>query len=333
VRFLWRALCLAAAGLVLAAGPAGADPAEPGDYSSEVTAIDPDVGGFSIDVSGGDAFLEVSVEDGHEVIVLGYDDEPYLRFAEDGTVERNRNSPATYLNDDRFAEVTVPDDLGNEPDWEEVADGGSYAWHDHRVHLMAAEPPPDVGRGDTFPWSGVVPLEVDGTPVEVTGEITFEDDVVPPLWFGLAALVALAVGGAGGRLGRRGLAATLTGVALLAAVVAWAPYADAPAGAGASVVPVVLAVLSVVAGVTALAVGERPAAVATLAGAVLIGTWAVFRLGVLTNPVLPTPLPYAFDRGVTALAIGTGVGTVVALFRSGVLEEALVSGSPLASER
>ncbi len=56
-------------------------------------------------VVGGDSFLEVSVDEGHEVLVPGYQGEPYLRFRADGTVERNRNSPATYLNDSRQGDV------------------------------------------------------------------------------------------------------------------------------------------------------------------------------------------------------------------------------------
>ena len=57
---------------------------------------------------GGDGFLEMAVEPGHEVVVEGYDGEPYLRFRADGTVQENQNSPATYLNRNRYAGAEVP---------------------------------------------------------------------------------------------------------------------------------------------------------------------------------------------------------------------------------
>ena len=57
---------------------------------------------------GGDGFLDMPVEPGHEVVVEGYDGEPYLRFRADGTVQENQNSPATYLNRNRYAGAEVP---------------------------------------------------------------------------------------------------------------------------------------------------------------------------------------------------------------------------------
>ncbi len=59
---------------------------------------------------------------GEEVVILGYDGEPYLRFTADG-VFRNTRSPATYLNEDRFANVTVPASADPEapPEWERVS--------------------------------------------------------------------------------------------------------------------------------------------------------------------------------------------------------------------
>ena len=39
----------------------------------------------------------------------GYDGEPYLRFRADGTVQENQNSPATYLNRNRYAGAEVPE--------------------------------------------------------------------------------------------------------------------------------------------------------------------------------------------------------------------------------
>lgn len=324
---LRRTLALALLILVVAAGPATADAAEPGDYRSEVTSVEPDPGGFTIETAGGDAFLALRVDEGTEVLVLGYEGEPYLRFGADGVVERNRNSPATYINDERFgAGDLVPADLAGqdvttlEPDWEQVATGGTYAWHDHRTHLMTPDPP--VARGESFPWSTPVVLEVDGERIEVQGEITYEDDVAGVVWLGVAVLAAAAVIVAGARIGDRGLAATLSVVALAAVVVAWIGYADQPPDTGASIVPVVVALIAL--GLAVVSLSGRLVAVTLLAGGVFLATWGVFRVDVLTDPVLPTTVPFAVDRLVTALAIGVGAGAVVGALRSGALAGALV---------
>ncbi len=94
--------------VVAAAAPAAADAAGPSDFRSEVTGIVPAVEGVEAEIRGGDSFLELTVDEGHTVIVEGYTGEPYLRFQPDGTVERNRLSTATYLNDDRKGEVEHP---------------------------------------------------------------------------------------------------------------------------------------------------------------------------------------------------------------------------------
>ena len=262
------------------------------------------------------------------MVVLGYEGEPYLRFSADGTVEQNLNSPATYINDDRYgANDLAPERLQGvdvttlEPDWEEVATDGSFAWHDHRTHEMRPDSP--VARGESYPWSAPVLLEVDGTTVEVNGEITFEDDVSPLPWFVLALLVGVAMVLLADRLPAVGPPIEVAAVALLATGVAWVGYSDQPAAAGASIVPAVVGLIALVLGVVAIAV-ERLRTVCLLAGGVFLTTWAVFRLGVLSNPVLPTTVPFAFERLVTALALGVGVGAVVVAFRSGALTKALL---------
>ena len=331
-----RAVSLAVVGLVLGAGPAAADAAKPGDYSSEVTAIEPDPGGFTIETTGGDAFLSLSVDEGTEVIVEGYQGEPYLRFNADGTVERNLNSQATYINDARFGGGDlIPDRLVGdaaadlEPDWEQIATNGAYAWHDHRTHLMTPDPP--VDRGESFAWLGPVLLEVDGQPVTVTGEITYHEAVSPLLWFALALLALVGLGVFGNRLPDRVPAVLVAVVGVLAAGVAWVGYTSLPSGAGASIVPVVVAVVAVVLALVAAAV-ERLRMVGLLAAGVFLATWGVFRLAVLSNPVLPTDVPFAFERLVTALALGVGVGAVVTAFRSGALTGALMPLTDLAEE-
>ena len=323
-----RVAALAVVGLVLGAGPAAADAAKPGDFSSEVTSVEPDPGGFTVETAGGDSFLALTVDEGTEVVVLGYEGEPYLRFSADGTVEQNLNSPATYINDDRYgANDLAPERLQGvdvttlEPEWEEVATDGSFAWHDHRTHEMRPDSP--VARGESYPWSAPVVLEVGGTQVEVNGEITFVADVSPLLWFALALVVGVALILLAGRLPEVVPPALVAVVAAAATAVAWIGYSRLPSAAGPSIVPAVVGLIALVLGVLAVVV-ERLRTVGLLAGGVFLATWAVFRLGVLSNPVLPTTVPFGLERLVTALALGVGVGAVVVAFRSGALTRALL---------
>ncbi|OWY59557.1 hypothetical protein B7486_73940, partial [cyanobacterium TDX16] len=145
IRRVALALVLVSVGFVLVAGPAGADPAEPGEYRSQVTGMDPEVDGVSLQVAGGDSFLELQVDPGVEVDVPGYEGEPYLRVLADGTVEENELSPSAFQNRDRYGtEIPAQADAEAEPRWVEVASGGEYAWHDHRIHWMSPDAPPRV---------------------------------------------------------------------------------------------------------------------------------------------------------------------------------------------
>ena len=120
-----------------------------------------------------------------EVVVPGYSDEPYLRIGPDG-VWRNANSPATYINLDRYGRTTLPDraDSDAEPAWEQVSTEPHYVWHDHRTHWMSENLlPPEVvadpSRAHTvFEWT--VPLLHGDTEVAVTGELTWSPP--PPAW-------------------------------------------------------------------------------------------------------------------------------------------------------
>jgi hypothetical protein len=149
-------------------------------YRSTVVRVTPSISGLDVRVVDGDDQLELTNTGGREVIVEGYEEEPYLRFTREGVFE-NQRSPAAYLNDDRFANVTVPDsaDPKAEPEWKAVAAGVSYAWHDHRVHWMSPALPPKVEAAKDvehhiFDWE--VPGTVDGEPLAIDGSL----DYVPP---------------------------------------------------------------------------------------------------------------------------------------------------------
>ena len=323
-----RLLRIVAVGLglvVIGAAPAGADAAGPSDFRSEVTSTTPDVDGVEAEIAGGDSFLVLTVDEGHTVVVEGYQGEPYLRFQPDGTVERNRLSTATYLNDDRLGQVPIPPaaqeaTADTPPDWEEVASGGTYAWHDHRTHWMS-DASPSVARGERVegaydPW--IVPLVVDGAPVEVRGTLTYAS-TVSPLPFVAVAVLAAALVVLWLRGGLRLPAVALTAVAALAVVVGRADYQSTPDDGGNALLWI-LAAVALVGAVGAVVLASRSAGVvlALLSVASLFG-WALFRIQVFAKPVLPTDLPPALDRASVALAIGVSAAVAYLAVTSGAL--------------
>jgi hypothetical protein len=207
-----RRACAAALALAALALPATALAHEGNpNYRSEVTGSTPAINARVLNF---DDQLQIAVEPGHEAIVLGYEDEPYVRVGDDGTVEVNRRSPTTYLNEDRFAEVEVPDSADAEapPQWEPVAAQGRYAWHDHRIHYMARDLPPQVSdesvETKVFDW--MVPVEVDGELSAIEGTLTWVPDEGGPsiaVALGLGAAVLASIAFAVWRIRRRRAAA------------------------------------------------------------------------------------------------------------------------------
>lgn len=310
-------LVLAVAG----SGPVGADPARPTDFRSRVTAIEPPVDGSEVDVVGGDAFLELSVDRGHEATVLGYQREPYLRFRADGTVERNRSSPATYINEDRFG-AAVPDRLAGDalpsPEWERVADDGRHLWRDHRVHFMGGTLPAGLEAGRAAEWT--VDVVVDGRPVAVSGSYRLLGAPSPMPWIAVAAAVAAATLLVGwGRPVTVAAVASTLGAAIALAVGA-AAQASIPPVAGASPLAVALPAVATAAAVVAV-IGRSPSVrvVAVLGAAAALVGWVLSRASVLWKAVLPTDLAPNLDRAGTAVVIGLAAASAVLAVRSGAL--------------
>ena len=160
-----RAAAVVAAILLVGAPPAVAHEGNP-NFRSEITGIAPAADGLTVDVLNFDDSLRLTNDSGKDVVITGYEDEPYARIAADGTVELNRNSTAYYLNDDRFAEAEVPAgiDPADPPDWERVDGSGTLTWHDHRAHWMSTSVPPQVtdesAATKIFDYS--IPIEVGG---------------------------------------------------------------------------------------------------------------------------------------------------------------------------
>lgn len=312
--------CLAGAvlgliGVVGTGGVAHADPAGPTDYLSEVLSVDPATPTIHVDIVGGDSFVELSVDPGIEVIVLGYEAEPYLRFRADGGVDENRRAPTTYLNVNRFATATAPAsaDPAAEPEWVAVGSGGRYAWHDHRAHWMSTSSPPANARGDRVA-EGVIPLTVAGTDVSVRVASVWQP--VPSrapvtagaVMAGFCVLIAWS--------SRRRTAWALVVISTAAAGIGAWQYLSLPAETGPSPMWWALPAVAGACSLLSLVLGRNlvSTGLVLLAG-VELAVWTWLRRNNMFRAVLPTNAPFWLDRGVTAAAgVAAAVGIVVGVF-------------------
>jgi hypothetical protein len=206
-----RAVAAAATAAVFAlAGSALAHPptATQSGYVSHVNAVLPNVLGLSANVVGGDAWLRLSNYSGREIVILGSQGEPYLRFHE-SEVFQNVRSPTAYVNRYRGLHARVPATASASapPAWQKVADGASYRWRDHRIYWVREEPPPGVTAHPdvvqrVFGWR--VPGRVDGRRFTISGILGYRpaygssrggNGWIWPALGGWAVLVALVSGG------------------------------------------------------------------------------------------------------------------------------------------
>lgn len=290
-----------------------ADPAGPTDYRSEVIAIDPATPTIEARIIGGDSFFELEVEPGTEVFVLGYQDERYLWFRADGVVFENRRAPSTYLNDDRFGGGDIPADATAEaePDWEQVASGGSWVWHDHRAHWMQESRPVGFQPGDEI-LAASIPVVVDGGEVEVRVVSVWQPAPASwPVWLG--ALAGIATVAAAWALRRRGGAAiiALLPVAVLTFVVGAWQYWSLPAATGPRLVWIVLPAIAVACAAVGVVVARGRSGFASDASMLVVGVelavWGFAKRDGLSAAIIPTDAPMWLDRFVTALALAGGV--------------------------
>jgi hypothetical protein len=334
---------LAAVGLslLLTAGPVAADPARPTHYQASVTGLT-DPGGktledlpIDVSIAGGDAFVVLRVAPGTTVEVPGYQAEPYLRITADGSVEVNERSPARWLNDARYGARDVEPPPQADPDappsWEVVAAGGTYAWHDHRVHVMSPALPPQVDphAGTVQPvWDTSVPLVVDGQPVTVEVTLVW----VPGPSAGLAwALVLLAAAAAVGLVLRfpRAVVPLVVVAALAAGVVGVGSAWDLPPGSDVETALTVLPALALVLLASGAVVARRRPAVGGAllrASALPVAVWGLVQAGALVRPVVPGGLPVGGVRAVTVLVLAVAVAVAVDAARR------LLAGPPATSD-
>ncbi|HEV2824793.1 MAG TPA: hypothetical protein VG035_06255, partial [Actinomycetota bacterium] len=181
---LVTALLVALAAVVVVAPPAGASHAlggtEPSNYQPRVLGVRPAVAGVSVEVVDGGTRLRLHNGSGREVVVLGYQSEPWLR----------------------------------------VGPGESVTWHDHRAHWEAGEPPAQVrqapGSAQVAVPRWTIELGTGRRHVDVVGEVRWVPGPSPLPWLAGAAVLAMAVMAA--TRGRRWLGALIAALALVVAL-------------------------------------------------------------------------------------------------------------------
>jgi hypothetical protein len=256
--------------------------------------------------------------------VPGYSDEPYLRIGPEG-VWRNANSPATYINLDRFGRTTLPAhaDPDAAPDWVQVSTEPGYVWHDHRTHWMSEGVlPPAVAADPTrehLVSAWVVPMAYGGTEVHVRGELTWSPP--PParvVWPVYAVLALAPVAAAVSTRGPLPLGALLVvggAAALFHAGSTPEPAASVSSYAGALVSALLPGLIAAAVAVGGLVAARRGRGGLTALLAVVLG-WLLLVQGLPDVDVLWTANvlaegPVLLTRAAVAVLVALGAGCVV----------------------
>jgi hypothetical protein len=155
------------------------------DYEARVDPLGPGLRGLRAQAVDGDRKLWLQVDRGLTVTVLGYLDEPFLRFSPAG-VAVNQRSPTAV--DDRLApRGGLSGAAPRSPAWRPVSGAHSYAWHDGRLRPVPATGGPARVLGA---WS--IPLVIGGRRAAITGESRYAP--APPLWPWLIPLATALAG-------------------------------------------------------------------------------------------------------------------------------------------
>ncbi|HST54912.1 MAG TPA: hypothetical protein VLJ42_03325 [Solirubrobacteraceae bacterium] len=165
------------------------------NYRSLITSVTPRQPGLSLQVLQFSDRLQLINRSGQTVTVAGYQGEPYARVLGNGAVELNTRSPAYYLNQSFYGNITVPASASAKaaPRWRVVDRTGQLQWHDHRIHWMSPVLPPQVKdkRKRTLIFNWTVPLQVGASKGAVSGRLLWAPQSSSAPTGAIVALVVL----------------------------------------------------------------------------------------------------------------------------------------------
>jgi hypothetical protein len=323
-----RALVLAivaGAAVVASASPAaahGIGGTEPTNYETTLTRVQPAVRGIDVEVIDLGDHLRLTNDTGRDVVVLGYDGEPYLRVGPRGVFE-NRRSPATYLNRSRVPDTRPPAaaDADAAPEWQRVGDGRSVSWHDHRAHFMGSQAPPvvqdDPDRRHVLDRWTVVLRDGERT-IRVRGLLTWVPPPSPWPWVAVAVgTAALVIGLSRKRWWRAVLVVALAALVVSAFLHACGHWQASSAAIGTKAGESIYSILGVALGLFALIWAWRRGVEAAvpfvlIAAIFLLVAGGLADISTLGHSQVPSSLAPTVARLAVALTIGLGAGLAVA---------------------
>ena len=320
------AVALALLAVVLVAPPVGAHSlggVEPSNYRARVLAVRPPVPGLTVELVDAGTRLRLVNSGPRDVVVLGYQLEPWLRVGPRGVFENSR-SPTLRMAGPRRADSPPPAavDPGAPASWHRVDRGQSVTWRDRRAHREADQPPDQVRRAPGSPhlvvpeWT--VKLRTGGHVVDVIGEVRWVPGPSPLPWLAGAASLAMAVVAAGrARRWSDALVAALALVVALDLVQATGAWTAAQAPL-ASKLPSLAASAAgwVVAGLAIRQLLRRRVESGLfqllLAAGLLTVVGGLGDVGFLLRSQLASTLPDWMVRGAVTAKIGLGLGALAA---------------------
>jgi hypothetical protein len=334
------ALIAVAVGMVaLGAGPASAHTASgprPTNYLTSLGSVSPRIPGVTVHVVDLGNKIQLTNRTRVDIVVLGYDAEPYLRVGPRGLYE-NLRSPAVYLNRTRAGTTTVPaiaqgTGASTPPRWHRVSGSHTAIWHDHRIHWMGTALPPavrrDPGAFHTVNPQWTVAFRYAAQTVAVNGRLDWVPG--PSGWPWVPFVIALFAVGVAATRPRGFGAATAALVVLVGVDIVHTVTAEA-ARAGSQLTKsvqflgdnFVSVFVWIVAAVAIWALRRRRIEAlygVLLAGAMVGSVSGVSDLSYLWKSQLPAIGPDLLARGEVAVAFGLGfglaAGALLALRRS-----------------
>ena len=170
------------------------DSVQPRDTVSVIDSITPALpAGVDVDIVGSDTFVRVQSV-GHDVMVTGYKNEPYMHITTKGEVFVNDGSQTTLINGNRYGNVDTSSFVESpNPVWRKIGTNGTAMWHDHRVHWMSPKRPAPIDTvGTVLEWK--VSMSVDGVATTVAGTLFLREKSSVLWWLvGFAALLCAVV--------------------------------------------------------------------------------------------------------------------------------------------